>query len=289
MRPQRRLGDRAFLQQRSHALGRAAEAVFSAQRFAGGLGALGVAEHAEDGRAGPGHQRAQRPAVQDAFGMERTDKVDSEAYSHLLLRLLVLKEMDEDEYGVTDKLCDLPGEPIDYDECSYMMACADYLKGNYYKAKERFESCYWGDVEERAEKCAQPWPSNGQIWKDSNLGAGTQLTITVNGEPDVGMHVKIYTESGKLAAMLFVGGSGSASTWLPGGTYTIKDGTGRDWYGQEDSFGYYGNYEVMTFDDYGTTEVELKAGYSYTITINVQNASPDASNVGSMYDSYDDF
>jgi hypothetical protein len=35
--------------------------------------------------------------------------------------------------------------------------------------------------------------------------------------------------------------------------------------------------------------VELKAGYSYTITINVQNASPDASNVGSMYDSYDDF
>ena len=241
-----------------------------------------------DGQAG-GKTFEALHIVQDSFGMDRTDKVDSEAYSHLLLRLLVLKEMDEDEYGVTDKLCDLPGEPIDYDECSYMMACADYLKGNYYKAKERFESCYWGDAEERAEKCAQPWPSNGQIWKDSNLGAGTQLTITVNGEPDVGMHVKIYTESGKLAAMLFVGGSGSASTWLPGGTYTIKDGTGRDWYGQEDSFGYYGNYEVMTFDDYGTTEVELKAGYSYTITINVQNASPDASNVGSMYDSYDDF
>ena len=228
-------------------------------------------------------------SVQDAFGMERTDKVDSEAYSHLLLRLLVLKEMDEDEYGVTEKLCDFPGEPIDYDECSYMMACADYLKGNYYKAKERFESCYWGDAEERAEKCKQPWPSTGQLWKDSSLGAGTQLTITVNGKPDIGMHVKIYTESGKLASMLFIGGSGSASTWLPGGTYTIKDGTGRDWYGQEDSFGYYGNYEVMTFDDYGTTEVELKAGYSYTITINVQNASPDASNVGSMYDSYDDF
>ena len=209
----------------------------------------------------------------------------------LLLRLLVLREMEEAEYGyeVTDKLCDLPGKPIDYDECSYMMACADYLNGNYYKARERFESCYWGDSEERAEKCVQPWPSTGQLWKDNSLGAGTQLTVKVNGEPDVGMPVKIYTESGKLAARLCVGGSGSASTWLPGGTYTIKDGTGRDWYGQEDSFGYYGDYEVMTFDDYGTTDVELKAGYSYTITINVQNASPDASNVGSMYDDYEDF
>jgi hypothetical protein len=103
------------------------------------------------------------------------------------------------------------------------------------------------------------------------------------------MHVKIYQKNGNLAAMLFIGGTGSASTWLPGGTYVIKDGTGRDWYGQEDSFGYYGDYEVMTFDDYGTTEVDLQAGYSYTITINVQNASPDASNVGSMYDDYEDF
>ena len=228
-------------------------------------------------------------AIQDAFGIERTDKVDDEAYSQLLLRLLVLKEMEKDEYNVAEKLCDLPGEPIDYDECSYMMACADYLKGNYYKAQERFESCYWGDSEERAEKCVQPWPSTGQLWKDSSLGAGTQLTVKVNGEPDVGMHVKIYQENGNLAAMLFIGGSGSASTWLPGGTYTIKDGTGTDWYGQEDSFGYYGDYEVMTFDDYGTTEVDLQSGYSYTITINVQNASPDASNVGSMYDDYEDF
>ena len=241
-----------------------------------------------DGQAG-GKTFDALHAVQDAFGMERTDKVDKAAYEALLLRLLVLREMEEDEYSVTDKICSLPGEPVDYDECSYMMACADYLKGNYYKARERFEDCYWGDAEERAEKCVQPWPSTGQIWKDNSLGAGTQLTIKVNGEPDVAMHVKIYQKNGNLAAMLFIGGTGSASTWLPGGTYVIKDGTGRDWYGQEDSFGYYGDYEVMTFDDYGTTEVDLQAGYSYTITINVQNASPDASNVGSMYDDYEDF
>ena len=67
-----------------------------------------------DGQAG-GKTFEALHAVQDSFGMERTDKVDSEAYSHLLLRLLVLKEMDEDEYGVTEKLCDFPGEPIDYD------------------------------------------------------------------------------------------------------------------------------------------------------------------------------
>ena len=241
-----------------------------------------------DGQAG-GKTFDALHAVQDAFGMERTDKVDKAAYEALLLRLLVLREMEEDEYSVTDKICSLPGEPVDYDECSYMMACADYLKGNYYKAREQFESCYWGEAEERAEKCVQPWRSTGQLWKDNSLGAGTQLTIKVNGEPDVAMHVKIYQKNGNLAAMLFIGGTGSAPTWLPGGTYVIKDGTGRDWYGQEDSFGYYGDYEVMTFDDYGTTEVDLQAGYSYTITINVQNASPDASNVGSMYDDYEDF
>ena len=241
-----------------------------------------------DGQAG-GKTFDALHAVQDAFGLERTDNIDAESYSQLLLRLLVLKEMDRDEYEVTDKLCSLPGEPIDYDECNYMMACADYLRGRYYKAKDRYEYCYWGDSEERAEKCVQPWPSTGQLWKDSSLGAGTQLTVKVNGEPDVGMHVKIYQENGNLAAMLFIGGSGSASTWLPGGTYTIKDGTGRDWYGQEDSFGDYGDYEIMTFDDYGTTEVDLQSGYSYTITINVQNASPDAANVGSMYDAYEDF
>ena len=241
-----------------------------------------------DGQAG-GKTFEALHTVQDAFGLDRTDTVDADGYSQLLLRLLVFKEMEEDEYSVTDKISSLPGEPIDYDECTYMMACADYLRGRYYKAKDRFEYCYWGDAEERAEKCIQPWPSTGQIWKDSSMGAGTQLTITVNGEPDVGMHVKIYQQDGKLVSMLFIGGSGSASTWLTGGTYTIKDGTGSDWYGPEDSFGYYGDYQVMTFDDYGTTEVDLQAGYSYTITINVQNASPDASNVGSMYDNYEDF
>ena len=241
-----------------------------------------------DGQAGEKTFEALH-TVQDAFGLDRTDTIDADGYSQLLLRLLVFKEMEEDEYSVTDKISSLPGEPIDYDECTYMMACADYLRGKYYKAKDRFEYCYWGDAEERAEKCVQPWPSTGQIWKDSSMGAGTQLTITVNGEPDVGMHVKIYQQDGKLVSMLFIGGSGSASTWLTGGTYTIKDGTGSDWYGPEDSFGYYGDYQVMTFDDYGTTEVDLQAGYSYTITINVQNASPDASNVGSMYDDYEDF
>ena len=149
-----------------------------------------------DGQAG-GKTFEALHTVQDAFGLDRTDTVDADGYSQLLLRLLVFKEMEEDEYSVTDKISSLPGEPVDYDECTYMMACADYLRGRYYKAKDRFEYCYWGDAEERAEKCIQPWQSTGQIWKDSSMGAGTQLTITVNGEPDVGMHVKIYQQDGR--------------------------------------------------------------------------------------------
>ena len=242
-----------------------------------------------DGQAG-GQTFEALHAVQDAFGLQRTDTVDADTYSDLLLRLLAMKELEEHEpYEVEDMLCELPGAPVEYEESIYLVASAYYLKGKYYHAEELFTFCDWADAQERAETCRQPWPSTGQIWKDPSLSAGTQLTVTVNGQPDVGMHVKIYQRNGTdLAAALFIGGSGSASTWLPGGTYVIKDGTGTDWYGPEDSFGGYGSYETMTFDDDDATEVELESGYTYTISINVTE-STGGTGVGSEYEPYGTF
>ena len=141
---------------------------------------------------------------------------------------------------------------------------------------------------EKAEPEEQPWPSNGAIWRADSLGEGMELKIDVNQPSGTGMHIKIYRNKTELVAMLFVGGSGSATVSLPGGMYTIKDGTGEIWYRPEESFGDSGNYEVMSFDG-GATEVELEAGYSYVISINVKSISPDADSVGSKETSHDAF
>ncbi len=48
--------------------------------------------------------------------------------------------------------------------------------------------------------------------------------------------VKIYTVDGTLARTMFIVGNAKATTSLPAGTYIIKDGTGKNWYGEEESF-----------------------------------------------------
>ena len=98
----------------------------------------------------------------------------------------------------------------------------------------------------------------------------------------------IYTTDGVLARTMFIGGTGKAKTSLPAGTYIIKDGTGKNWFGEEEAFGSEGYYEIMTFGD-GQQEVQLKKNYSSTITVNVQENNPDAEGVGSNWESWSDF
>ena len=93
---------------------------------------------------------------------------------------------------------------------------------------------------------------------------------------------------GEKLLIVGLGGTGKAKTSLPAGTYIIKDGTGHDWYGEEEAFGSEGYYEIMTFGN-GQQEVELKKNYSSTITVNVQEDNPDASGVGSDLENWEDF
>ena len=87
-------------------------------------------------------------------------------------------------------------------------------------------------------------------------------------------------------ASLFIGGSGKASVSLPPGTYVIKDGVGKTWYGAEEAFGNEGFYETMLFDD-GSSTVKLKNRYAYTITVGVD---PDAAtDIGSKAETWEDF
>ena len=174
-------------------------------------------------------------------------------------------------------------------EYDYMRGCALAAEGRYYSARMAFEVSGFGDWEERAQACIQPWPETGELYSNSEVyGDITALCVVFNGTPDTAMLVKIYTVDGVLARTMFIGGSGSATTYLPEGVYIIKDGAGEEWYGEQEAFGADGYYEIMTFDD-DVQEVLLEGYYITTITVNVQESNPDGKGVGSDAETWENF
>ena len=177
------------------------------------------------------------------------------------------------------------------DEYGYVRACTMVAQGKFASAKALFEECGWGNWEERAEACVQPWPKNGVLYKNPDVkGSSAELSVQFNTDPDTAMLVKVYTADGVLARTMFIGGTGNATCSLPAGIYIIKDGIGESWYGEEEAFGERpeGQYEIMTFED-GSQEVALEKNYRTTITVNVQEDNPDAEGVGSDWESWEDF
>lgn len=173
-------------------------------------------------------------------------------------------------------------------DASYQQAL-EYLKDEkYYSAYEAFNESYADDAYEQAQKCIKPWPKNGEIWRTSG-GKGDQFefNIKVNQDEDQAMLLRFYRR-GFPISYVFVGGSSSVKVSLPAGTYTVKSGTGTDWFGEKESFGRYGNYETMTFNG-DDEEIKLEAGYSYTLTINTSDRTPGSDAVGSEYESWEGF
>ncbi len=171
----------------------------------------------------------------------------------------------------------------------YVEAVQLKKEGKYFSAYEAFLACEAENREELANACVQTWPRNGEIWRSKTARSGNmELTIKVNQEKTKAMYIRVFQGDTPLVG-LFVGGTGQATVRLPGGVYTIKDGTGEKWFGIEESFGRYGKYETMTFTNKNSTSVTLKNGHSYVITINVTNADPNADGVGSQSESWDGF
>lgn len=237
---------------------------------------------AVDGNVGP-KTIAALNAVQAAFGLPETESLDAEGYATLLPRLLIVTDPD-----AADVL--LMGS-MDAAEYDYMRACALVARGKYASAKALFEECGWGDCQARAEACVQPWPKTGVLYKNPEVkGSSAELAVQFNTEADTAMLVKVYTHDGVLARTMFIGGTGKATCSLPAGTYVIKDGVGKNWYGEEEAFGERpeGQYEIMTFEG-GSQEVTLEKNYRSTITVNVQEENPAAEGVGSDWESWSDF
>ena len=237
---------------------------------------------AVDGNAGPGTFSALN-SVLAAFGQESTTTVDAKLYEELLPLILI----GQDEYGVYDDFLrnhyESTGEPGVYD---YLKGCVYFAQERYYHAWEAFLNSGYGDYESRMAACVQPWPANGELWHNNNVyGYDMILNFQVNSfDESEGMYFEVYTRDGTLASALFLTGSGTVTTYLPGGIYRIRDCTGDYWFGMKDAFGKDGSYEFMSFyelyeDEYLTV---LDSGYEWTITINVTEGDPDAAGISSV-------
>ncbi len=225
--------------------------------------------------------------VQESFGLPTSDSVDLETYDTLLPLLLLTK--DEDVAG--DLLYDYFEDKGGAGYYEYLKGCVLYVQGKYYSAKEAFESSTYGNSEERAVSCLQEWPANGELWENSEVpGSDTSLTFVVNSTDESrGICFEMFTVDGRLASVLLVKGSGSATTYLPVGTYRIRDCYGHEWYGTSEKFGPYGYYyEYLTFSEDEDTMYDAYLDYgSYQLTINASEMQGGTS-VGSTSVGWDD-
>lgn len=135
----------------------------------------------------------------------------------------------------------------------------------------------------------EAWPGNGEIYRQP-YSQNDEVTLSFN-VAQIGSgyatYIKIYKD-GALISGLFIGGPGSASTDLAAGTYVIKTGVGKTWYGAEDAFGKSGSYDTLLFDG-DVSKVTLEAGYAYQITINTSQDVPTEDEVKSKGISWGSF
>lgn len=241
-----------------------------------------------DSSAGPGTFGALNQ-VRNAFGLANVNLVDTTVAAEMFPLLLIARDTD-------GTYADLLQSYFEEDEKEgshylYLKGCADFAAGRYYHAMEAFQESGYKDFEERAAACEQPLSSNGELWHNSSIsGSDMLLEFEVNSyDESEAMCFEVYTEDGTKAAVLFLTGSGTVSTWLPGGNYRIKDATGKTWYGPDDAFGRQGSYEFMRFYEFDEDEylTRLDAGYEWTITINVAEGNPDATGVESVDTDWD--
>ncbi len=234
-------------------------------------------EVSKDGKAGSGTIKAVNKILAK-YGMEETEVVDADVFAELLCCAYILEKGEDAQEDVITA-------GMDEGQYYYILGRKYQADKHYYLAQNAYTISDWADWSDRADDCVQKWPSDGRIWKsNSRIGSGVTVKFKVtNSDSDVATCFKIYNSDDKLVAVLFIGGNGSASTNLKAGRYTIKQGTGTEWYGRKDAFGEEGWYCTWTFDD-GATSYKFKSGYVYTLTTGVSDG-----NAGSDYASWGDF
>ena len=174
-------------------------------------------------------------------------------------------------------------------ESEYNRAVALFDEGKFYSAKLAFENSKYEDWEQRAAECVQPMPETGELFHDENMTSDNMiLNFIVNEEDaDKAYYITVYTKDNVLVESLFIKGSGSVETHIPGGEYYIKDSVGTEWYGTDEQFGPDGYYETMVFDEVEGDRhlTSLQEGYVWDITIN--NTEEVGRGIGSEQESWE--
>ena len=224
-----------------------------------------------DGSAGPG-TFATINTLLTSFGMDETDKVDAAVYAQILELLL----LSTNETAARELLADEFGMDEDPGKFEYMIGCSYYAQGKYYSAKEAFEQSQYKDYEQRAAACVQPWPANGELWRNPDYyGDNASLTFEVNTSDDsVGNYFVICDDDLTFVRGVFISGTGSAVTYFPGNTYKILQFSGDTWYGTTEMFGPDSTGEILIFDEYDDDRHKTWLGSEggWIITLNVENA-----------------
>ena len=170
---------------------------------------------------------------------------------------------------------------------SYLEALGYLAEEKYYSAYQAFMASNSSDWYERAQKCIQPWPKNGEVWRSSTAkGDPFEFNIKVNQDEDDAVFLR-FLRKGFPISYIFIRGNSKVTVTLPKGTYTIKQGTGYEWFGIKEAFGRDGYYRTLTVN--GSEEIKLEGGYGYTLTINTAEKTPGSDDVGSEYQSWEEF
>ena len=218
--------------------------------------------------------------AQKGFGLKPTKEVELDDFKQLLICALFMFDAELAGEALYDAYSD--------DQLEYFTASAFMQQGRFFSAMEIFEYLFYLDSEERAAACEQDWPKNGQVYRNKKYKASqSSLEITASMDDGEATYLKIYTVGGELVSGVFIAGSESATVKLPGGTYTMKVGTGSTWYGPVEAFGNSSDayYATLVFGDNGSEDFTLPSGEGWSLTL----GGVYDGNVDSEYEDWSDF
>lgn len=158
------------------------------------------------------------------------------------------------------------------DAIEYELADKMLAEGAVEEAYEAFLALgSYSDAAARAAAIPQAFPASGVLWQAEGSHyqyAAIEIDYKYSSG---GAFYKIYSGE-TLMAMLFCNANSTVRVYLNPGNYTIKEGTGDNWFGTDLAFGKKGYYSTMTYDDSGTDWFTLGDGDLVTITINSGSA-----------------